>query len=68
MDQEFENYMLLVKNYNDQLKHRGTDWLGPEDLGDDMDIVAEKRPPSCISKRMDIRPQNAKFPRSQKSV
>ncbi len=34
MDKEFQNYMLLVKNYNDQLKQRGTDWLGPEDLGD----------------------------------
>lgn len=34
MDQNEQNYINLMLNYNQRLKERGVSWLGPKDLGD----------------------------------
>ena len=34
MDQQLQAYMNFMKNYTERLEQRGTDWLGPKDLGD----------------------------------
>ena len=34
MDQKVQAYMNFMKNYTERLEQRGTDWLGPKDLGD----------------------------------
>ncbi len=33
-DQDVQNYLNLLLNYNKRLEEKGTNWLGPEDLGD----------------------------------
>ena len=49
MTQE-EKYINFMLNYNKKLKERGTNWLGPEDLGDVIMQTAEENEPGCIEK------------------
>ena len=45
-----ERYLNFVKNYNDKLRQKNTDWLEPQDLGDVLMETAEQNEPGCIAK------------------